>query len=218
MDREQLLNNLEMSVRTAFLGFQSTLWTSLPCIVRSVNFSQMTVNAQPTVQGFKINEDGSKTFINYPVLEDIPIVFPSAGGFTITFPIQPGDEILVVLSARCIDFWWQSGQIQNSIETRMNDLSDSFAIPGVKSLPNIIPGISNSGVQIRNNDGTTYIEISADGKIKLISPSEISIQGDVNVTGSIQASGEITSGSIPLSTHKHTGVTTGGGTSGGPTP
>jgi len=42
--------------------------------------------------------------------------------------------------------------------------------------------------------------------------------GNMTVAGSITATGEITSGLIPLTTHKHTGVTTGGGVSGTPTP
>jgi len=42
--------------------------------------------------------------------------------------------------------------------------------------------------------------------------------GDMTVQGSITATGEITAGTIPLKTHKHTGVTTGGGVSGTPTP
>ena len=36
--------------------------------------------------------------------------------------------------------------------------------------------------------------------------------------GDIVTSGKVQSGSIILGTHRHTGVTTGGGTSGGPTP
>lgn len=60
--------------------------------------------------------------------------------------------------------------------------------------------------------------------MKLVSPSEIDITAPaVVITGGLTVSGAIagatvTAGGIGLTTHKHTGVTTGGGTSGGPTP
>src|ERR1019366_1339884 len=112
---------------------------------------------------------------------DVPIVFPSAGGFTITLPITVGDEVLVIFSSRCIDGWWQNGGIQAPIEFRMHDLSDGFAIPGPKSLPHVIPNISTTGAQIRNNAGTTYVEISANGQIQLVSPSQVNIKANLVV-------------------------------------
>ncbi|MGI8770932.1 MAG: Gp138 family membrane-puncturing spike protein [Acidobacteriaceae bacterium] len=33
-----------------------------------------------------------------PILADVPIFLPSAGGFTLTMPIMPGDECEVVFS------------------------------------------------------------------------------------------------------------------------
>jgi hypothetical protein len=42
--------------------------------------------------------------------------------------------------------------------------------------------------------------------------------GDIHTSGTITGDTDVVSGLIHLKTHKHTGVTTGGGTSGGPTP
>lgn len=42
--------------------------------------------------------------------------------------------------------------------------------------------------------------------------------GNIHTTGTLTADTNVISGTIALRTHKHTGVTTGGGTSGGPTP
>lgn len=222
MDRRQLLNDTEETQRIILEGFQSSLWTAIPCIVESVNLNEMTIEAQPAIRGTVENERGELTSVNLPKLVDVPITFQSAGGFTITLPIAKGDECLVIFASRCIDAWWQSGGINVPAETRMHDLSDGFAIFGPKSLPKKISGISSTALQIRNDAGTSYVELSADGKIKLVSPSEIDINGNLKVTGTISATGEVTANSattpIPLSTHKHTGVTTGGGTSGPPTP
>jgi len=219
MDRSQLLNDPEQALRLALDGRQSTMWTALPCIVQSVDLSAMTIEAQPTIQGTVFNEDGSTQSVNLPLLVDVPIVFPSAGGFTITLPIKVDDEVLVVFASRCIDAWWQSGGVQRPMEARMHDLSDGFAIPGPKSQPKKISGISSTGAQIRNDAGTTYIEIAADGKIKLVSPSEIDVTGNFKVTGALTVTGTIAATStvtgntattpISLTTHTHISATPG---------
>lgn len=220
MDRRQLYNDPEEGFRTAFDGRQVDLWTAMPCIVQSIDFDDMTLSAQPTIQATIEDEKGFLTSVNLPMLIKVPIVYPSAGGFTITFPIAAGDEVLVIFASRCIDSWWQSGAIGVPMEARMHDLSDGFAIPGPKSQPKVISNISSTAVQIRNDAGSSYVEISSDGKIKLVSSSEIDITGNLKVTGTISATGEVTGNSatvpITLTTHVHSGVTTGGGSTGGP--
>jgi hypothetical protein len=187
------------------------MWTALPCIVQSVNFTKQTIVAQPTIQGVTYDQNNNPTFVNLPLLADVPIVFPSAGGFMITFPIAQGDEVLVVFASRCIDAWWQLGGIQVPYEMRMHDLSDGFAIPGPKSVPNVFPSINNTDLQIRNKAGTTFISITPAGNIVMTAPT-VTINGDLVVTG------EVTGDGIALSTHVHSGVTTGGGDSGPPVP
>lgn len=218
-DPRQYLNDQEEGLRLALEGNQSGLWTAMPAIVQSVDLTKMTIVAQLAIQGRYEDQQGNIQWVNISKVSDVPIVFPSAGGFTITMPIAAGDEVLVIFASRCIDAWWQSGGYSNKpLEFRMHDLSDGFAIPGPRSIPRVVPAISATDLQIRNDAGTTYISITAGGVIKLTSPSGVTITGDVNVTGKVTATGEVTGNSIPLSTHKHTGVTTGTGTSGGPTP
>ncbi len=164
-DRRQLLNDLELGIRLALDGRQSMMWTALPCIVKSVNLEKMTIEAQPAIQGTVEDESGALQSVNLPLLVDVPICFPSAGGFTITMPIAAGDEVLVIFSSRCIDAWWQSGGIEKPPEMRMHDLSDGFAILGPKSVPNILDGISATDLEIRNDAGDTYLSITSGGKI-----------------------------------------------------
>ncbi len=203
-DRSQWLNDLETALRSALDGRQSTIWTAMPCIVKAVDFSAMTISAQPAIQGTVEDENGVITSVDYPLLVDVPIVFPSAGGFLITLPIAIGNEVLVVMASRCIDAWWQSGGIQRPMEARMHDLSDGFAIPGPRSQPNVVGGISTTGAQIRNDAGTTYVEISGDGKIKLVSPGEIDITAPAIVlTGVVTVTGDLTANGTSVHTHTH---------------
>lgn len=165
MDRAQLLNDAEEAMRLVLDGRQSTMWTAIPGIVTDVNLAKMTCSVQPAIQGTIFDESGKTQNVNLPVLVDVPICFPSGGGFIITMPIKADDEVLVVFSSRCLDAWWQSGGIQRPMEARMHDLSDGFAIPGPRSVPKVAPAINTSDLQIRNNAGTVYLSIGADGKI-----------------------------------------------------
>jgi len=213
-DRAQLLNDNEEAQRLILDGRQSNMWTALPGIVKSVDLSKMTCEVQPAIQGSTTAEDGVVTVVNLPLLVDVPIVFPRAGSFILTLPLAAGDEVLVCFSSRCIDAWWQLGGVQRPMEARMNDLSDGFAIPGPSSQAKLVTGISSTGAQLRNLAGTTYVEISADGKIKMKSPVAIEIDGDVNVTGDVVADG------ISLKSHTHPYTWTGSpgsGSTGGPT-
>lgn len=186
------------------------MWTAMPGVVQSVNLTKMTVEVQIAIKGQTIDENNNVTQVNYPILLDVPIVFPSAGGFTLTMPVKVNDEALVVFASRCIDAWWQAGGVNNlPMEARMHDLSDAFAIIGPRSQPRVLTGISADACQLRSDDGSIFLEVSSSG---------VKVQGDLIVTGQITATGEVTGNGIVLSTHMHTGVTPGGSETGPPAP
>lgn len=208
--------------RYALDGRQAMLWTSFPAIVTSVNFAQMTCEAQPAIKGVVTNPDGSETYVDLPKLVDVPIIFASSGGFILTLPMKVDNEVLVSIANRCIDSWWQSGGVQIPAEFRMHDLSDGFAFPGPRSLPNVVPNISAVNAQLRNDAGTVYLEITPAGGINMVAPAGVGITGPLTVTGTIAATGEITAETatvpIPLSAHLHPGVMAGAANTGAPIP
>lgn len=220
MDRNQILNDPETATRYALSNLQSQMWTAIPAIVQSVDFGAMTVVCTPAINGVSTDLQGKNTPVQMPQLLDVLIVFPSAGGFSLTLPIKAGDEVLVVIASRCIDAWWQNGGFQNQMEFRMHDLSDAFAIPGPRSQPRVVSGISSDNVQLRSDDGSIFIELTPGGKVNITAPSDLTLTGNLVVTGNITATQEVTAKSatlpVHLSTHVHTGVTPGGSNTGGP--
>lgn len=192
----------------------SEISVCLPASVVSFNAEKQTIVAQPLIRE-KINIGGNVQFINRPQLVDIPVVFPQAGNFVLTMPIQPGDEVLLVFADTCIDAWLNSGGIQNWNDRRRHDLSDAIAIPGLNSIPNVIPNISTSAAELRTKDGSTKITVD-DGTITLtgatvainattatISASEINLNGVIKNNGNAYLS------------HRHSGVQAGGSNTGG---
>lgn len=212
MDQRERIGEHEESLRTAIEGVLSGLYTALPGQVVSVDMAQMTCTVQPTIEARVRQSDGTQIWVPLPVLQNVPIVFMVGGGFALTVPLGQYDEVLVVFSSRCLDSWWQSGGIQVQGELRMHDIHDGFAIPGPRSLPNVLGGVSATTAQLRSFDGTTYVEIAPGGVINIVAP------GGLNINGAVVATGEGTfNGGHTVSAHKHGGVQPGGGTSGTPT-
>lgn len=225
MRRSERLDDLQEGLRIAMETHQSHMWTALPGTVTGVDLGAQTVSVQPTIQGSVTAPDGSTQAVNLPVLVDVPIVWPRAGGFALTFPIAAGDEVLVVFASRCIDSWWQSGGVGVQAEARMHDLSDGFAILAPTSQPKKFNGVSSSNVQLRDEAGSTYVEITPGGAARVVGASSIDIEaptvniaGTVNIDGQINHSGgDLVSNGITFGSHKHTGVQSGPSNTGGPT-
>jgi len=213
MDRRERFESLQDALLSALTGWQADMWTALPAIVQTFNPATMTCEVQPTIQvSFKSPVDGTISWKTIPLLVDCPVVFPSGGGATLTFPIVAGDEVLVIFSSRCIDAWWTYGKIQQQPALRMHNLSDGFVIPGVKSKPNVISNISTTETQLRSNDGNTMVSLNATTSTLTLKATTVNINGNVAITGTLTDNGKNVG-----STHTHTGVQPGSGTSGAPT-
>lgn len=154
---------------------ENNLRVAAPGIILSFDPAEQTVSVQIAIREKRLMEDGSEKWIDIPQLVDVPVVFPRAGGYALTFPVKAGDECLVVFGDACMDAWWQSGGVQNQIDCRRHDLSDGYAILGPWSQPRTIPNYSTDSVQLRTEDGSAYVEIAG---------STINIVGGViNITG-----------------------------------
>lgn len=209
MDRRERIGDSEESLRMALDGSLSQVWTALPGIIVSADLTKMTATIQPAIRGSQTSSDGSSKAVNMPVLTDVPLQFPTAGGFSFTLPIKAGDEVLVIFASRCIDGWYQSGGIQNPIEDRMHDLSDGFAIVGIRSQPRNLTNVSATNAQLRSDDGSTFIEIAPSGNVKIKSSTVTIDSPAVTMSGTLTVTGALIAEGINLKAHTHPGVTAG---------
>lgn len=161
-------------------AISSALRVALPGIIQSFDPETVTCVVQPAINGTQTDDSGNEQSAPLSLLTDVPVIFPRGGGVTLTFPVKVGDECLVIFSDRCIDFWWQSGGIQDPVDTRQHDLSDAFAIVGPQSQAKKISGISTNSAQMRSDDGSTYFELNPTAQtINIVAP------GGFNVTAPI---------------------------------
>lgn len=164
----------------------------VPGVIQSYNPENNTAEIQPAIREEIVNEDNSISYLNLPLLVNVPILFPTCSLGSIKFPISQGDECLVLFSDLPYDNFWQKGNIQNPIETRRHDLSDGLAIPTIISQPKT-KAFDNKGLTLTLGSTTIKME-----------QSEITF---------VNSYGQITlTQMIRLLTHTHTAPSLGGET------
>ena len=194
---------------------------AIPGIVQKWNAEEQTVEVECAIKE-KIYQDGSLVEVKIPLLVDLPIVFPTAGGYSFLAVPKKGDECLVVFADMCIDGWYQSGGVQSQMDRRRHDLSDGFAIMGCWSQPNVKKKFPKEGCVLQNDNGTAGVSIK-NGTLHVFgSASEeclltndagsagVSVKGGVvNIFGSVHINGRL------YDSHQHSGVWSGGSNTGG---
>ncbi|MEQ9868716.1 Gp138 family membrane-puncturing spike protein [Pectobacterium odoriferum] len=183
-------NSEQDLIDTVMKRVMSNLRVAMPGVIQSFNPDDVTCVVHPSLMGHDTGSDSNKESNPLQLLTDVPVIFPRGGGCTLTFPVSPGDECLIIFADRCIDFWWQSGGVQEPVSDRMHSLSDAFVIVGPQSQAQKISGISTSAAQLRTDDGAAFVEVAADHNITVTTPGKL--------TASAQGGTEITSPSIVL--------------------
>lgn len=177
---KERLDTPEEQQRSATENQLANMRVAMPGIIISFDPDKQTASVQPAITENIQIEDKPTEAMELPILSDVPVCFPRAGGYCITFPVKKGDECLLVFADMCIDGWWQSGGVQDQMETRRHDLSDAFALIGVTSVPRAVKGYSSDSVMLRNEDGDTYVEIR-NNKITITAAGDINIKSGGNM-------------------------------------
>lgn len=189
---DERASNLGSTIAEAMKSTGVSIRVAVPGIIREWDSATQTVKVQPAIRE-KISTGGEAREMEIPMLVDVPVVMPIAGGYCFVAAPKDGDECLVVFADMCIDAWWQSGGVQSQADKRRHDLSDGFAILGCWSQIRK-PSIPTDGCCMQNIDGTAGISIKGD---------VVNIFGSVTINGSSYAS------------HTHSGVESGSGSTGG---
>lgn len=174
-------------------------------------------------------------------IASVPVMQFGGGGVVLSLNLKPGDLGWIKANDRDISIVMQSYADNAPNTLRKHSFQDAVFIPDV------MHGITTIGEDAANAvlqtlDGAARVAIWPD-RVKLsagalsitIGPASIEVVGPVNfhnavhamqtlvvdgestLTGAVGMPGGATIGGIPFGTHKHTGVQTGGGNSGGPT-
>ncbi len=186
--------DLPSAIDSATLRVLSRVNTSIPGIVQSYDQTTQEATVLPAIKREVDTEDGT-AIEALPVVPGVPVVFPGAGAYKITWPLAKGDTVLLVCSQASLDQWLQRGGTVDPRDPRKFDLSDAVAIPGLLSF----------------NEASNQV----DGSAMVISGPSIKLGSkDASEFAALQS--EVLALRNELNTHTHGGVMSGAAFTSGP--
>jgi hypothetical protein len=126
-------------VRLALESRLLDLHVALPCRVESYDATTQTIEALPMVRRAITDTSGETQHEDLPTLPNVPVLFPRSAAFSASWPLAPGDFVLVVFCSSAIGNWRESGDIADPGDLRRHDLSHAVAIPGIGPKGSTIP-------------------------------------------------------------------------------
>lgn len=157
------------AIRQAVLYQLGNIHTALPGSIISYDYTTQKASIQPLLN--KVWSYGDPTPM--PILENVPVIFPRAGGASLTFPVAEGDTCLLVFIERSIDLWKTSGGQVNPDDSRKLDLSDGVAIMGLSPFSETSLADNNEDVLLTYKGSS--IRIKSDGEIDIKTSTKIAI-------------------------------------------
>ena len=160
--------NLAEVIRQAIEYRLADVHTSIPGRVEKIDTETQTVDVKPLIKRQYANPDGSEVIESLPVIPRIPLSFPRAGKYYITWPIKKGDLVELVFTESSRDNYKAgSGKEIEPDDFRRFDLSDAYAIPGAYPESKAIRNFDAENLSLGVDGGATIV-IKEDGNISVI--------------------------------------------------
>jgi hypothetical protein len=196
------MDDLSKLIREAFEYSMTDIHTALPGVVVKYDANTRRADIQPSLKRKMPNGK----FMDFPVVPDVPVIFPGTKNCTIHFPLENDDEVLLIINERGTDTWKsKGGKGIEETDPRRFDLQDCFVIPGlqpVKFQDNPADGLSIQYKDFKTNvvnDKATMqfksIKTETDGSkitsefVNLESKGDIKHEGNYELKGNLTAEG-----------------------------
>lgn len=153
-------------IRRALEARIAQVHVSLPVRVETYDSATQKVSCKPLVMSYYRDENDERQAESLPIINGVPVAFPQGGGYSLTFPIQPGDIGMVIWSELSMDRWLSgTGQeVDPGIDHR-NALADGVYVPGVRPFGSPLAGVpadhaalgQTNGVRVHLRESTICI-------------------------------------------------------------
>lgn len=172
MSEQSRSPKLEELLRDAFDFMARDLYVALPGRIESFDSEKQTARVQPLVKRRDFLDTKVSQVSRLPAINNVPVVFPSAGGYRLAFPLQQGDGVLLVFSQRSLDVWQQNGGEVDPGDLRHHSISDAVALAGMHDDGHPIKNFPSSGISLGKDDGA---QVNIDG-------DNVVVKGSAGVT------------------------------------
>lgn len=159
----------EELLRLAITYFLGQTHTMMPARIVEYDAAEQKASVQPLLQRRVRGEDGQEFIESLPIIPDVPVAFPRSGSFFVSFPLQPGDSVMLIFSERSLDKWSQTTGTDevDPDDFRMHDLTDAVAYPGLYPFGASLSDADPENLVIGVDSGGVQLHFSRDGKVEL---------------------------------------------------
>jgi hypothetical protein len=122
------MRNLLAAFDQYFTGKMETIHTVLPGKIVAYSAGTRLASVQVTIR----LRTQMGLALEIPVLEKIPVVFPASSAFSLDFPLNPDDPVLLLVSEADLASWIQNqGKMSTAKDSLKFSLSSGFCLPGL---------------------------------------------------------------------------------------
>ncbi len=146
------------AIRNSILYQLSTIHTALPGAIVDYDYTKQKASIQPLLN--KLTPEGES--LAFPILQNVPVVFPRAGGASLTFPVNQGDTCLLLFIERSTDLWRTSGGQVTPDDNRKFNLSDAVAVMGLFPFTESSQATNNDDLLLTYKNSSFRIKSSGD--------------------------------------------------------
>lgn len=154
-------------LRRTMAAHTSDMRTALPGRVVRYDRATCKADVQPLIMDPVTDDTGARQAAPLPIVVDVPVLMPAAGGIRIRLPIQIGDYVLLVFASSSLDLWLQRGGLVDPADDRRHDLSDALALPGLFDFAHV-------------TDAPAQIEFTDDGRILVGGSDPLALRSDLD--------------------------------------
>lgn len=173
----------ETVIESAMAARLRSLHTAFPAKVQTYDASARTADlvpmVTPTIPG--ATDDDPDVDDAMPVLMNVPVLFPRAGGVLLTLPVQAGDTMLVLVCERDIGRWRATGQRDRPDVPALHGLSGAVAIPGLyptnAPAPTFEVKLTSAALEVNGNGEAVALASRVEAELAAIKDALNSVAG-----------------------------------------
>lgn len=144
--------------------------TALPGVVDIYDSAARRARVVPAIH--LLLDDGSTA--ERPPIPDVPVLFPSGGGLSLTFPLGRGDPVLLVFSQRGMAGFKSTFSMTSPSRGPIMDMSDAVALAGFGS--RATTPASMTGASLQTDDGVTSVVVEPTGEVNISTTGPVTIR------------------------------------------
>ena len=173
-------NNIAAVLRFAFQQLSKNIYTVMPGAVTAYDAASRRASVQPSIDV----ETTDGRLIARPVIDNVPVLQPTGGGYSVRLPVAEGDLVLLLFPMRGLGNWLDDTAAGADRAAPTGGLMDGQHAVAVAGFGGRTAQTADSGsLALQNDDASIAVAIGEDG---------VTVTGDLTVTGGLNVTGNVT--------------------------